>query len=71
MRGRVSRKMKGWRRALSLAGAGVVAVALSGCLESADTTCFRPGVYQGAADPLIGNSDAAALEARFQGQTDR
>lgn len=55
-------------RALALAGA---AAALGGCLESADTIHFQPGVYQGAPDPLIGNSDAAALESRFKGQTDR
>lgn len=53
-------------RALVLAGA---AAALTGCLESADTINFQPGVYQGAPDPLV--SDAAALESRFQGQTDR
>lgn len=53
-------------RALALAGA---AAALAGCLESADTINFQPGVYQGAPDPLV--SDAAALESRFQGQTDR
>jgi len=47
----------------------VAAAALSGCLESADTVRFEPGVYQGAPDSLI--SDAAALQARFQGQTDR
>jgi len=52
--------------ALALVGA---AAALSGCLESADTINFQPGVYQGAPDPLV--SDAAALETRFQGQTDR
>ena len=49
----------------------VLSGALSGCLESADTINFQPGVYQGAPDPLIGSSDAAALEARFSGQTDR
>ncbi len=49
----------------------VAAISLSGCLESTDTKCYQPGVYQGAADPLIGNSDTAALEARFKGQTDR
>jgi len=55
----------------ALVGALALAAALAGCLESADTVNFQPGVYQGAPDPLIGNSDAAALEARFSGQTDR
>lgn len=44
---------------------------LSSCLESTDVTFFEPGVYQGASDPLVGNSDAAALEARFANQMDR
>jgi len=56
-------------RALAFAGIAVAAVALAGCLESADTVNFQPGVYQGASDSLT--SDAAALQARFQGQTDR
>jgi len=47
----------------------VAAAVLAGCLESADTVNFQPGVYQGAPDSLI--SDTAALQARFQGQTDR
>lgn len=62
--------MKNRRRLLAVALA-VAAGALSGCLESGDTICYRPGVYQGAADPLIGNSDPDALAARFRGQTDR
>jgi len=56
-------------RALAFAGIAVAAAALTGCLESADTVNFQPGVYQGAPDSLI--SDTAALQARFQGQTDR
>jgi len=51
------------------AGALALVGALTGCLESADTINFQPGIYQGAPDPLV--SDAAALEARFKGQTDR
>ena len=58
-------------RALSSVAVIAVALTLSGCLESTDVTFFEPGVYQGAADPLIGNSDEAALRARFAGQTDR
>ena len=67
--------MKTLHRLFSLALSGVIAlialIPLSGCLESTDTTCFQPGVYQGAADPLIGNSDETALAARFKGQMDR
>ena len=63
--------MKTLHRLFSLAGVIALLIPLSGCLESTDTTCFQPGVYQGAADPLIGNSDEAALAARFKGQMDR
>lgn len=66
--GRVGRRFGAWGGAAAVA---VLAAALSGCLESSDTINFQPGVYQGAPDPLIGNIDAAALESRFKGQTDR
>jgi len=56
-------------RAAGTVALAVAAAALTGCLESADTVNFQPGVYQGAPDSLI--SDTAALQARFQGQTDR
>ncbi len=56
---------------ISVLGIIAVVLTLSGCLESTDVTFFEPGVYQGAADPLIGNSDEAALRIRFAGQTDR
>jgi len=64
--------VRGHRRLGALArAAGALALvgALTGCLESADTIHFQPGIYQGAPDPLV--SDAAVLEARFKGQTDR
>ena len=44
---------------------------LTGCLESPQIIKFEPGVYKGADDPLIGNTDAAALESRFANQMDR
>jgi len=56
-------------RAAGTVALAVAAAALTGCLESADTVNFQPGVYQGAPDSLT--SDTAALQARFQGQTDR
>jgi len=59
------------KRSFSLIGVFILMLTLSGCLESAGVTIFEPGVYQGAVDPLIGNSDAAALQARFQNQMDR
>ena len=44
---------------------------LSGCNESANVVKFEPGVYKGASDPLLGNTDSAALAERFEGQRDR
>lgn len=44
---------------------------LTGCLESPQIIKFEPGVYKGAEDPLVGNTDTAALESRFANQMDR
>ena len=63
--------MKHIKTLVSLAAILVIAGSMSGCLESSDITIFEPGVYQGASDPLIGSSDSAALEARFNNQRDR
>ena len=63
--------MKTLHPLLSITGVVAMLMALSGCLESTDVTFHEPGVYRGPADPFIGNSDAAALEARFAGQRDR
>ena len=59
------------KQLISLVSVLTLMLALSGCLESTDVTIFEPGVYQGPLDPLIGNSDAAALQARFENQMDR
>jgi len=63
--------MKTLKQVSSLVGVFIMISALSGCLESTDVTIFEPGVYQGAVDPLIGSTDAAALQSRFQKQMDR
>ena len=63
--------MKHIKNLASLAAILVITSSMSGCLESSDITIFEPGVYQGAKDPLIGSSDSAALEARFDKQKDR
>ena len=47
----------------------LLVLGLSGCWESADVTFYEPGVYQGAADNH--ESNAAALEERFQRTADR
>lgn len=54
-----------------IVGALAATILLSGCLEGGGAICFRPGVYQGAADPLIGKVDTDALTKRFGGQIDR
>jgi hypothetical protein len=59
------------RSLIHWSGILILASLLSGCLESTDITIFEPGVYKGASDPLIGSSDAAALESRFANQLDR
>jgi len=56
--------------------AGIAAVALVGCSESADVTLYKPGVYKGPVDPLVEKQrtpqQQEALLARFnQVQTDR
>ena len=63
--------MKISKQHISLIGVFTLVLGLSGCLESTDVTFFQPGVYQGAVDPLIGNSDASALQSRFESQMDR
>ena len=63
--------MKNLKALLSLTAILVFTGSLSGCLESSEITIFEPGVYKGADDPLIGSSDSAALEARFNSQRDR
>ena len=47
----------------------LLTLGLAGCWESADVTFYEPGVYQGAADNH--ESDSAALQERFQNQSDR
>ena len=63
--------MKPSKQIISFIGVFTLMLTLSGCLESTGVTFFEPGVYQGSVDPLIGNSDSAALQARFQNQMDR
>lgn len=65
------KRSRGIARGLTAAAAMLAAAALTGCLESSDVTMFTPGEYQGAADPLAGGGDEAALNERFAGQTDR
>ena len=55
----------------TLLGVLLSCVLLSGCWEKSGAICYRPGVYQGAPDPLVNNTDDAALAARFARQTDR
>ena len=59
------------KQLIALAALAAMTVSLSGCLESPKIIKFEPGVYKGADDPLIGNTDAAALESRFANQMDR
>ena len=54
-----------------LAGALLTAISLAGCYESPQVTLFEPGVYKGADDPLLLNSDNESLNKRFAGQMDR
>ena len=63
--------MKILKQLISLVSMGVLAFMLTGCLESPNVTFFEPGVYQGASDPLLGNTDNAALNERFSNQMDR
>ncbi len=53
------------------AGILVLTVSLTGCYESPTVTLFEPGVYKGADDPLLTNSDNQSLNERFTGQMDR
>ena len=54
---------------------GLVFVAVTGCSDIPDVTLHTPGVYKGAADPLLSaNTEERvnALNTRFNaGQTDR
>ena len=52
-------------------GGLLLTVFLTGCYESPSVTLFEPGVYKGAADPLLMNSDPESLNERFAGQRDR
>ncbi len=56
-------------RILSVVGATLISVGLSGCWESTDITMHEPGEYKGATDPLL-QADAGArseqLKERFQ-----
>lgn len=63
--------MKPRKQFILLASVFTLMVALSGCLETTDVTFFEPGIYKGSTDPLIGNSDVAALRSRFEKQMDR
>jgi hypothetical protein len=63
---------------VSVLCAGVIGLSLaaSGCSESEPVTLHKPGVYKGAADPLVQKQGTPeqqeALLARFkQVQTDR
>lgn len=54
----------------------VVALALTGCYESAGVTRHEPGVYKGEQDPLVSklaNDEGLReqLNQRFDGQRDR
>jgi len=58
-------------KSVSIAGLLVLTSMLAGCLDSSEVVFFEPGVYKGAPDPLIGNTDTAALQARIEKQMDR
>ena len=63
--------MSKFRQCLSISTLVACMLSLSGCLEDADVTLFEPGEYKGASDPLLENSDSAALADRFANQMDR
>ncbi len=63
--------MKTLKQLILLGGMFALMFTLSGCLETTDVTFFEPGIYKGSVDPLIGSSNAATLQARFEGQMDR
>ncbi len=63
--------MNNLKQLIMLASLVGLTVLLSGCLEPPQIIKFEPGVYKGADDPLIGNTDTAALESRFANQMDR
>ena len=66
------RQMKTLKLAL-VAAAGLL---VSGCGQATEVTVYEPGVYKGAKDPLLSETDnpayRQAMQERFQrGQTDR
>ncbi len=63
--------IKSIKQSVALTGIVAMAVLLAGCLESPDVILFEPGVYQGMSDPLVSNSDSAALQERLANQMDR
>ena len=48
-----------------------IIVALAGCYQEGQVVLHEPGVYKGPSDPLVGNTDTAALNERFSNQMDR
>ena len=64
--------MRNTKQGLSFSMLVACMLSLGGCLESADdVTLFEPGEYKGASDPLLDNSNSAALADRFANQRDR
>ncbi len=59
------------RKLLVWTGAILLTATLTGCYESPTVTLFEPGVYKGADDPLLANTDNGSLNERFAGQMDR
>ena len=59
------------KKSASIASVLLLTTQLTGCWEPADVTFFEPGVYKGAPDPLVGNTDIDALAARMEKQKDR
>lgn len=59
------------RKLTALTGGLLLAISLTGCLESPEVTVFEPGVYKGADDPLLADRDRGLLNERFSGQMDR
>ena len=69
---RKGRQMK----TLKLAMVAAIGLLTSGCGEATEVTVYEPGVYKGAADPLLSKAGdpayAQAMQDRLQrGQTDR
>ena len=63
-------------KTLKIALVAAAGLLTSGCGQATEVTVYEPGVYKGAADPLLSQADdpaySEALQERFQrGQTDR